>query len=65
MAHLAREPPGQVLVPEEGRYALNRTEFYNALKAEFRGYIAELRDPSKSELRTRFKKKMSDIVKES
>jgi hypothetical protein len=56
------EPPGQILVREDGRYALNRTEFYNALKAEFHGYVGELRDPSKSELRTRFKKKMSDVV---
>ena len=59
------EPPGQILVLEDGRYALNRTEFYHALKAEFDGYVAELRDPSNSELRTRFKKKMSAIVKES
>jgi hypothetical protein len=59
------EPPGQILAREDGRYVLNRTEFYHALKAEFRGYVAELRDPSNSELRTRFKKKMSDIVKES
>jgi hypothetical protein len=57
------EPPGQILVLEDGRYALNRTEFYHALKAEFDGYVAELRDPNNSELRTRFKKKMSDIVK--
>ncbi len=59
------EAPGQILVREDGRYALNRTEFYHALKAEFDGYVAELRDPNNSELRTRFKKKMSDIVKES
>jgi hypothetical protein len=38
---------------------------FGALKAEFDGYITELRDPNNSELRTRFKKKMSDIVKES
>lgn len=60
------EPPGQILALEDGRHALNRTEFYDALKAEFDGYIAELRrDPSNSDLRSRFKRKMTDIVKES
>lgn len=59
------EPPGQILDLADGRYALNRTEFYQALKAEFDGYVAGLRGPSNSELRSRFKKKMSDIVKES
>jgi hypothetical protein len=59
------EPPGKILAVEDGRYALNRTEFYRALKAEFEGYLAELRNPTKTDLRTRFKKKMNDIVKES
>ena len=59
------EPPGQILVLEDGRYALNRSEFYDALNADFEGYIAELRDPRNSDLRSRFKKKMTDIVKES
>jgi len=44
---------------------LNRTEFYNALKFEFEGYIAELHDPGNSDLRSPFKRKMTDIVKES
>jgi hypothetical protein len=59
------EPPEQIVAREDGRYVLNRTEFYQALKAEVRDYVAEFRDPNNSELRTRFKKKMSDIVKES
>jgi hypothetical protein len=62
---MARRTARPDSVREDGRYAVNRTEFYNALKAEFDGYVAELRDPSNFELRTRFKKKMSDIVKES
>lgn len=59
------EPPGQIVAPEDGRYALNRTEFYKALKVEFDGYIADLRDPANGDLRSRFKKKMTNIVKES
>ena len=58
-------PPNQILLAEGDRYTLNRTEFYRALKAEFDGYIAELRDPINSDLRLRFKKKMTDIVNES
>jgi hypothetical protein len=59
------EPPAQIVAPENGRYALNRTEFYKALKVEFDGYIADLRGRPNKDLRSRFKKKMSDIVKES
>jgi hypothetical protein len=58
------EPPGRILAQEGDGYALNRSEFYQALKAEFNLYLQELRDPSNSSLRSRFTKKMNDIVKE-
>ena len=58
------EPAGQILAQEGDGYALNRTEFYGCLKAEFLAYVKELRDPNEEELRLRFYKKMNDLVKE-
>lgn len=58
------EPPGKILVREDDRYALNRGEFYRALKAEFDTYVEELRSRGNSALRLRFAKKMTDIAKE-
>ncbi len=58
------EPPGKIVGAEGEQYALNRNEFYRALQKEFEGYVAELRDPSNSDLRKRFIKKMTDIAKE-
>jgi hypothetical protein len=57
------EPEGQIIEKLNGRYALNRKLFYEALKAEFESYLCELRDPNKAELRDRFLKKMDEIVK--
>jgi hypothetical protein len=48
-----------------GYYAVNRTEFYRALKSEFEKYLQELRLPASKDLRKRFVKKMNDIVKVS
>jgi len=59
------KPQGQILAPEGRRYILNRTKFYEALKAEFHTYIAELRDAGNAALRSRFVKKMTDVVNES
>ena len=56
------EPEGQVVTCEGDQYALNRTEFYRCLKAEFFSYLTELRDPQRNELRLRFCKKMNDLV---
>lgn len=59
------DPVDQILASEGDGYALNRTLFYQALKTEFEGYIKELRDPTNSTLRSRFVKKLTDVVKES
>ncbi len=60
------EPVNRILEPcSEGYYALNRTEFYRALKSEFEKYLQELRLPVRKDLRKRFVKKMNRIVKRS
>lgn len=56
------EPIGMIVGKEGDRHALNRTEFYGALKAEFAGYLSELRDPSNSSLRSHFVKQMNHIA---
>lgn len=56
-------PQGRILAPRGKGYALNRTEFYRALKDEFQTYLKELQDPSNSPLRVRFVKKMTEIAK--
>jgi hypothetical protein len=53
-----------LLVPEGRGYALNRTEFYRALKSEYDSYLNELQDAAAVDLRLRFLEKMNDIVKE-
>jgi hypothetical protein len=59
-----REKPKDRIVEREGnRYSLNRTAFYQALRQEFQAYLADLRDSPDVQLRTRFIKKMDDIVK--
>jgi len=59
------EPTGRIVEEEQDVFALNRTLFYRAVKEEFESYVQELRVPSNSELRKRFKKKMNDIVNET
>jgi hypothetical protein len=60
------EPVNRILEPSSaGYYAVNRTEFYRALKSEFEKYLQELRLPASKDLRKRFVKKMNDIVKVS
>lgn len=58
------DPEGQIVEPYGDGYALNRSEFYRALKNEFETYLQELRDPLNSSLRTRFMKKMTGVAKE-
>lgn len=58
------EPQGRILASRGKGYALNRTEFYRALKDEFQTYITELQDPTNKCLRYRFVRKMTDIAKE-
>lgn len=58
------EPEGRILEHRGGGYAVNRTEFYKALKVEFEGCLQELRDPQNQKRRQRFLKKMDDIVRE-
>jgi hypothetical protein len=58
------EPTGLIVERQAERYIVNRSEFYGALKLEFETYLQELRDPKNVPQRTRFMKKMSDIVAE-
>jgi NADH:ubiquinone oxidoreductase subunit len=58
------EPKGRIVEPRDDGYALNRTEFYKALKIEFEGYLNDLRHPQNGDRRKRFVKKMDDIIKE-
>lgn len=58
------KPQGQILAPKGDRYVLNRIEFYEALKAEFEGYLTELREGKDAALRSRFARKMTDVVNE-
>lgn len=61
---ISRDRPAARIVGREGkRYRLNRTAFYRALLQEFRAYLGDLGDPRQVQLRTRFVKKMDDIVK--
>lgn len=61
---ILREEPRDRIVERRGkRYALNRTEFYGALRTEFENYVQELREPSNRERRQRFLSKMDDIAK--
>lgn len=58
------EPSGKILAQQNGGYAINRTEFYRALKDEFEAYLKELRTRGNASLRARFVKKMTDIAEE-
>lgn len=59
------EPENQIVAKEGEGYALNRSTFYRALKRDFTEYLAELRNPMSAERRSRFRKKMNDMVKET
>lgn len=61
----AATPRGRIVIRDGGRYYLNRSEFYRTLAKEFRDYIEEVRDPANVDLRTRFRKKMNDLVREA
>jgi len=52
---------GALLQDNGSRIIVNRNKFHDLLKAEFQGYLAELRDPAKAELRDNFRKKMNFI----
>jgi hypothetical protein len=58
------EPDGKIVDEVDDRFVLNRSAFYSALKAEFARYLEQLRDPTESDLRNRFLKKMDDIARE-
>jgi hypothetical protein len=58
------EPKDRIIEPEARGYAVNRTAFYEAVKAEFYNYLDDIRNPSNTTLRGRFIKKMDDIAKE-
>jgi hypothetical protein len=60
-----RNEPSGCIVGSRGKgYAVNRGEFYRALKCEFNTYLKELDDTDNTQLRKRFVKKMNDIAKE-
>ena len=52
---------GPLIQVDGGRIIVNRNKFHEQLKAEFDSYLAELRDPSNSNLRNNFRKKMNFI----
>ena len=58
------EPVGRIVCSEGRGYAVNRTEFYVALKSEFDSYLLQLRTGTGPQLRQRFAKKMNDLVRE-
>jgi len=56
------EPLDQIVEPQAEGYALNRNEFYRALKGEFDSYLQDLRNPLNAQLRGSFVKKMSRVA---
>ncbi len=52
---------GPLLHYNGNRIIVNRNKLHDLLKAEFQGYLAELRDPAQAELRNNFRKKMNFI----
>lgn len=50
---------GQMLRVNGDAITVNRNKFHDSLKAEFQTYLAELRDPKHSPLRSNFRKKMN------
>lgn len=42
---------------------VNRTEFHERLKSEFTAYLSELRNPTNTQLRSNFRKKMNFIAR--
>jgi hypothetical protein len=59
------EPKNQIVAKEGEGYALNRSAFYRALKRDFTEYLTELQNQESVDLRSRFRKKMNDMVKET
>lgn len=59
-----RPTTGLVHALPGGRYALNLTAFYHAVKSEFEAYCAALREGD-VELRRRFRVQMEDMLRKS
>jgi hypothetical protein len=55
------DPRGKILERRGQHYVLNRTKFYNALKAEFSDYLARLNQSTDGALRNNFLRKMDSI----
>lgn len=53
---------GELYERADGMEILNRNAVHEALKSELRDYIAQLRDPTSEELRSKFKKKMDFLA---
>lgn len=58
-------PPGKIVEPEQNGHALNRTEFYAALKKEFDSYLLELSDCKKEALRKKFRERMARLCEKT
>lgn len=54
---------GPLIRTERNSIIVNRNEFHNRLKAEFAAYLAELRNPLNTQLRSNFRKKMNFIAR--
>jgi len=52
---------GELIQTDGDEITINRNEFHKRLKAEFQGYLDELRDPRNTELRKNFRTKMDFI----
>lgn len=59
------QPRDKIVEKQADGYVLNRTKFYEALRAEFTDYLARLRDPNAKVLRENFLKKMDAICQYS
>ena len=55
------EPSDRIVERRGDKYLLNRTKFYEALKAEFDDYLGRLKNPENATLRSNFLKKMDNI----
>jgi hypothetical protein len=55
---------GELIREDSGRLTVNRTKFHEQLKTDTETYLACLRDPKNTRLRTNFRKKMDFICQD-
>ena len=57
------EPVDAIVEPYAHGYAINRTEFYKAVRQEFEGYLMELRNRQNANVRARLFNKRTNLIK--